>query len=164
MHPEIETENRQLKEAIAEVRATLTGLGKKMQAVLQEEIILAETPMEVWTAMDVAVETLDEVCRRLKSAAPSKPVEEAPLPGRPTRQQGQFLAFIREYMTRNYAGAAPTYLEFQRFFNLTAPSVNSMLIRLEQQGFIRRIRGQARAIELTIAPEQIPPLDRPFKF
>jgi hypothetical protein len=135
-----------------------------LRAVLQEEIILAETPMEVWTVMDVAVETLDEVCRRLKSAASTKEVAEAPVPGRPTRQQGQFLAFIREYMTHNYTGVGPTYVEFQRFFNLTAPSVNSMLIRLEQQGFIRRTPQRARGIELTIAPELIPPLERPFKF
>jgi len=48
--------------------------------------------------------------------------------------------------------------------NLTAPSVNSMLIRLERRGFIRRIPHQARGIELTIEPGLIPRLDRPFKF
>jgi DNA-binding MarR family transcriptional regulator len=51
----------------------------------------------------------------------------------------------------------------ERFFNLTAPSVNSMLVRLEKRGFIRREPGKARAIELTINPERIPPLERPFK-
>jgi hypothetical protein len=34
----------------------------------------------------------------------------------------------------------------------------------DQRGFIRRVPRQARAIELTIAPEWIPPLDQPFKF
>jgi predicted nuclease of restriction endonuclease-like (RecB) superfamily len=82
----------------------------------------------------------------------------------PTRQQGQFLAFIREYMMRNQAGVAPTHAAFQRFFNLTPPSVNSMLIRLEQRGFIKRQPGQARGIQLVIRPDHIPPLDRPFKF
>jgi hypothetical protein len=48
--------------------------------------------------------------------------------------------------------------------HLTAPSVNSMLIRLEQKGFIRRIPRTARAIEITIRPGQLPPLERPFKF
>jgi len=86
-----------------------------------------------------------------------------PRPGVPTHQQGQFLAFIREYMMRNHAGAAPTHAAFQKFFNLTPPSVNSMLIRLEQHGFIQRIPGQARAIKLTLSPELIPPLERPFK-
>lgn len=82
----------------------------------------------------------------------------------PTRQQGQFLAFIREYMMRNHAGVAPTHAAFQKFFNLTPPPVNSMLIRLEQRGFIKRIPGQARAIQLVISPDCIPNLERPFKF
>jgi DNA-binding MarR family transcriptional regulator len=73
------------------------------------------------------------------------------------------LAFIREYMMRNEAGVAPTHAELRRFFDLTPPSVNSMLIRLEQRRFIRRVPGQARAIELTINPDWIPPLDRPFR-
>jgi len=51
----------------------------------------------------------------------------------------------------------------QRFFNLTAPSVNSMLIRLEQRGFISRAPGQARGITLLIDPTMIPELDHPFK-
>jgi Mn-dependent DtxR family transcriptional regulator len=66
-------------------------------------------------------------------------------------------------MMRNHAGVAPTHAAFQKFFDLTPPSVNSMLIRLEQHGFIHRIPGQARAIELTLSPELIPPLERPFK-
>jgi SOS-response transcriptional repressor LexA len=68
--------------------------------------------------------------------------------GGPTHQQGQYLAFIREYMMRNEAGLAPSHADLQRFFELLAPPfVNSMLIRLEQRGFIRRIPGKARAIE-----------------
>ena len=47
--------------------------------------------------------------------------------------------------------------------NLTPPSVNSMLKRLEARGFISRVPGKARGIQLTIDPEFIPPLDRPFK-
>ena len=50
---------------------------------------------------------------------------------RKSGQQGQFLAFIRAYTMGNYAGVAPSHAEFQRFFDLSPPSVNSMLIRLE---------------------------------
>jgi repressor LexA len=57
-----------------------------------------------------------------------------------------------------------SHADLQRFFNLTPPSVNSMLIRLEEKGFIRRIPGKARAIEISIPFEAIPPLERPFKF
>ena len=31
-------------------------------------------------------------------------------------------------------------------------------------GFIQRVPGKARAIELTMDPDLIPPLERPFKF
>ena len=65
---------------------------------------------------------------------------------------------------RNEAGVAPRHADFQRFFNLTPPSVNSMLVRLEQRGFIRRVPGKARAIEIILELDGIPPLDRPFKF
>ena len=93
------------------------------------------------------------------NSAATKPPTDAP-----TRQQGQFLAFIREYMMRNEQGLAPTHAAFQKFFDLTPPSVNSMLIRLEQRGFIRRSPGQARGIQLIITPDLIPPLERSFKF
>ena len=96
-------------------------------------------------------------------APPATSLEPAPSMDAPTRQQGQFLAFIREYMMRNQAGVAPTHAALQKFFSLTPPSVNSTLIRLEQRGFIHRVPGQARAIELTLSPELIPPLERPFK-
>lgn len=55
-------------------------------------------------------------------------------------------------------------MDLQRFFNLTPPSVNSMLIRFEERGFIRREPGKARAIQIVIDPELIPPLEGIFKF
>ena len=114
--------------------------------------------------MEATVEAISEALRGISAACPAdKPTVSAGRE-RPTRQQGQFLAFICEYTLRNSAGVAPSHADFQRYFNLTPPSVNSMLIRLEQRGFIRREPGKARAIELDINPDWIPPLDRPFKF
>lgn len=119
---------------------------------------------------------LHEAVVRARASAGSVPKEagtlEADLPpasgpdqtAAPTRQQGQFLTFIAEYMMRNHAGAAPTHADFQKFFNLTPPSVNSMLRRLEERGFIRRIPGQARGIQLTTPAGLLPKLERPFKF
>jgi len=95
----------------------------------------------------------------LSSATPAKSS-----PGSPTRKQGQFLAYLHEYMMCNHHNLAPTHAAFQKFFNLTPPSVNSMLIRLEQRGFIKRTPDQARGIQLVIAPNLIPPLERKFKF
>ena len=130
---------------------------------VQDEPIMEETPLEVRAAVDSAIEALRVAQRCLESAEYSEGLAAQPSDG-PTRQQGQFLAFIREYMMRNEAGVAPTHAILQQFFNLTAPSVNSMLVRLEKRGFIRRVPGKARAIELTISADRIPQLDRPFKF
>jgi len=99
-----------------------------------------------------------------KGETDGSPVRGADKTAGPTRQQGQFLTFIAEYMQRNHAGVAPTHADLQKFFNLTAPSVNSMLQRLEQRGFIRRIPGQARGIVLSTPSDLLPKLERPFKF
>ena len=164
MNPDPEADIRKLRQAIAEARALLADAAEKLRAILGEEVFMVETPVEVEAVMESAAEAIEEAVRRLDCAAPAKRSSAAPPPGGPTRQQGQFLAFIREYMMRNEAGVAPSHADFQRFFDLTPPSVNSMLIRLEQRGFIRRIPGRAQAIELAINPDWIPPLDRPFRF
>jgi repressor LexA len=154
-------DNRLLRQAIAEARRHLDSAAASLREVLDDEVFVVETPMEVEAAMESAGNAIAAATRSLQQ--PSAHRSTSPIPGGPTRQQGQFLAYIREYMLRNHLGLAPTHAELQQFFNLTPPSVNSMLKRLDQRGFIRRIPGKARAIELTINPELIPPLDRPFK-
>jgi hypothetical protein len=157
-----EKQNNELPAANAEVRTMLAEAAARIRSVLDDQIIAEGTPLEVTDAMEFVLETMDVAVAKLKAAGAARKHVAVP-PGGPTRQQGQFLAFIREYMMRNHVGVAPTHAEFQRFFNLTAPSVNSMLVRLERQGFIRRVPHQARGIELTVNPDWIPPLDRPFK-
>lgn len=149
---------------IVGVKALLDDAGRQLHAIMQDEAIMAETPSEAQSAMESASEAIRVALGRLQSGGSERKPSAAPLPGGPTRQQGQFLAFIREYTMRNESGVAPSHADLQRSFNLTAPSVNSMLIRLEQRGFIRRVPGKARAIELVIRRDWIPPLDRPFKF
>lgn len=146
-----------------EIKTLLDAARRQLHAVMQDETLMAETPVEVQAAIASAAQAIGAAWGRLESIAPQPP-PSAPPPGGPTRQQGQFLAFIREYIMRNEAGVAPSHADFQRFFNLTPPSVNSMLVRLEQRGFIRRIPGKARAIEIVCPPDCIPPPDRPFKF
>ena len=177
--PDLDTEIRKLRQANAEARTLLTDAVKRLRAVLEEDPVMAETPLEASTVMQCAVEAIGAALRQLEWADPTtRPSATPPLnrpngpngpnspnsPNAPTRQQGQFLAFIRAYTMQNFAGVAPRHADLQRFFNLTAPSVNSMLIRLEQRGFIRRVPGRARAIEIIIEPSFIPPLERPFKF
>ncbi len=74
-----------------------------------------------------------------------------------TERQGQFLAYIHQYSVVN--GGAPAEADMQRFFQITPPSVHSMVLALERQGLIRRVPGQARSITLTVSPESLPPLE-----
>lgn len=76
----------------------------------------------------------------------------------PTARQGQFLAYIHQYSLVN--GCAPAEADMQRFFQITAPSVHSMVLTLERCGFIRRVPGRARSITLIVQPESLPPLQR----
>ena len=82
-----------------------------------------------------------------------------------TERQGQFLAYIHQYSILN--GCAPAEADMQRFFQITPPSVHSMVLTLERRGLIRRVPGQARSITLIVPPESLPPLKRvqpgPFK-
>jgi DNA-binding MarR family transcriptional regulator len=75
-----------------------------------------------------------------------------------TERQGQFLAYIHQYSILN--GCAPAEAEMQRFFQITPPSVHSMVLTLERRGLIRRVLGQARSITLIVSPESLPPLKR----
>ena len=75
-----------------------------------------------------------------------------------TERQGQFLAYIHQYSILN--GCAPAEADIQRFFQITPPSVHSMVLTLERRGLIRRVPGQARSITLIVSPESLPPLKR----
>ncbi|MDD5344132.1 MAG: hypothetical protein PHW12_06895 [Smithella sp.] len=77
-----------------------------------------------------------------------------------TERQGQFLAYIHQYSILN--GRAPAEADMQRFFQITPPSVHSMVLTLERRGFIRRVPGQARSITLIVSPESLPNL-KPIK-
>jgi repressor LexA len=76
----------------------------------------------------------------------------------PTERQGQFLAYIYQYSIVN--GCTPSEADMQRFFRITPPSVHTMVLTLERQGFIRRVPGQARSITVIVPPESLPTLKR----
>ena len=75
-----------------------------------------------------------------------------------TERQGQFLTYIHQYSLVN--GCAPAEADMQRFFQITPPSVHSMVLTLDRRGLIRRVPGQARSITLAVPPESLPPLQR----
>lgn len=164
MKSTLEDENRQLRKACSEATQRLSPMAEAFRKLLKDRTVLQKVPWDVQVTIEAAVEAISESLRGINAACPIEKATAPPAGQGPTRQQGQFLAFIREYVMRNSAGIAPGHADFQRYFNLTPPSVNSMLIRLQQRGFIRREPGKARAIELVVNPDWIPPLDRPFKF
>lgn len=146
--------------AVARMQAALAQL----RDALQQDIYMEDTPLEVREVMENAASALEAALGVLNTISPTRVRPSPQSTDWPTPKQGQFLAYIQEYMLRNSAGVAPTHAVLQRFLNLTAPSVNSMLIRLEKRGFIGRTPGQARGITLVIDPGMIPELDHPFRW
>jgi Mn-dependent DtxR family transcriptional regulator len=74
-----------------------------------------------------------------------------------THLQGQYLAFIY-YYTKIHR-CAPAEADMQRYFRVSPPSVHQMVVRLEENGLIKRTPGQARSIELLLPVEQLPQLE-----
>lgn len=73
-----------------------------------------------------------------------------------TEKQGQYLAYIYAYTKVN--GRPPAEADIQRYFGVTPPTVHQMILTLESAGFIARTPGQARSIQLHLAPEKLPVL------
>ncbi|MFW8584136.1 tyrosine-type recombinase/integrase [Rhizobium beringeri] len=65
-----------------------------------------------------------------------------------TQIQGQYLAFIYAY-SRIFK-QPPAEADMRRHFGVTAPSVHQMVLTLEKAGFISRVPGAARSIQLLI--------------
>lgn len=75
----------------------------------------------------------------------------------PTRQQGQYLAFIYYYSKINRR--APSEADMQAYFGVTPPTVHQMVLNLERLGFISRVPGKARSIALLIPRDRLPDLE-----
>lgn len=73
-----------------------------------------------------------------------------------TEKQGQYLAFIYNYTKIH--GKSPAEADIQRFFKVTPPTVHQMILKLEENGLISRMPGQARSITLLVPREDIPQL------
>ena len=71
-----------------------------------------------------------------------------------TKTQGRYLAFIHKYMTK--FGRAPAEYDIQRHFLVSPPSVNAMMQTLTKKGFISRIPGVARSIQLRVPAHLLP--------
>jgi Mn-dependent DtxR family transcriptional regulator len=74
-----------------------------------------------------------------------------------TEKQGQYLAFIYYYTKLNRQ--PPSEADMQRFFRTSPPSVHQMVLRLEERGFISRVPGKARSIQVLLPREELPELE-----
>jgi len=79
--------------------------------------------------------------------------------GKFTVKQGQYLSFIYNYTVMN--GQSPAEADLQRFFLVTPPAIHHMILKMEEEGLISRVPGQARSIKLLMEPDEIPRLKRP---
>ena len=158
---ELMQENRRLRDAIAKRVPILNDAVTLLQELTEDPVFEMETPLEYQDQIGSAVDMISSAVTGLQSSVAELSPSSRPSIGGPTRRQGQFLAYIQEYTVRNN-GIAPSHSDLQRFFEVTPPSINSMLKRLEEKGYISRIPGKARAISLTIDLQQIPPLESPF--
>ena len=70
--------------------------------------------------------------------------------------QGQYLAFIY-YYTKIHR-VAPSEADLQRYFETSPPSIHQMVVTLHKKGFITRVPGQARSIQLRLTRAQLPDL------
>jgi DNA-binding MarR family transcriptional regulator len=74
-----------------------------------------------------------------------------------TAKQGQYLAFIHYY--QKVHRQAPAEADLQQYFRVSPPSIHDMILRLEKQGLIARVPGQARSIRILLPSEQLPDLE-----
>jgi len=74
-----------------------------------------------------------------------------------TKKQGQYLSFIYYYTKLN--GYPPAESDFQKYFNVSWPSIHSMILQLEKNELIERIPGKARSINLLLTRDEIPDLE-----
>jgi hypothetical protein len=78
-----------------------------------------------------------------------------------TPTQGRYLAFIHAYTERH--GFPPAESEIAAAMCVSAPSVNQMVKTLEKRGLLLRQPGQARALQILIPEDELPPWNKNSK-
>ena len=73
-----------------------------------------------------------------------------------TDKQGQYLAFIYAYTKVN--GQPPAVADIQRYFGVTPPTAQNMVVRLTDLGLISRVPRAPRSIAVLVPPDELPVL------
>jgi len=70
-----------------------------------------------------------------------------------TEKQGQYLAFIYYYTKLN--NRSPAEADFQRYFGVSPSAVHQMILNLEKQRFIERVRLMlaGKASDVSVVPQ-----------
>lgn len=69
----------------------------------------------------------------------------------PTARQIAYLSFIKDFTDR--WGVPPSFEEIGRHFQVTPPSVNTMIKTLEARGYLSRVPGAARTLRVVVSDE-----------
>lgn len=108
---ELKQENQRLRDAITGAVPILSKAATLLQELMEDPVFELEAPLEFQAQVSSAVDGITSAVTELQSAvAKSSPSSHAGVGG-PIRHQGQFLAYIQEYMRRNN-GVAPSHADF----------------------------------------------------
>jgi DNA-binding MarR family transcriptional regulator len=74
-----------------------------------------------------------------------------------TTKQGPYLAFIHYYTKIHRHASAEA--DLQCYFGVSPAAVHQLLLSLAAKGFIERVCGKARAIQILLPKEELPDLE-----
>lgn len=117
-----------------------------------------ESP-DCFESLDEALAAADAGIKEwYKDAIPELVEEKAAAPSF-TAKQGQYLAYIYNYIQIH--GRSPAQADIHSFFGVTPTAVNQMILKLEKLGLIGRVSGQALSLSVLVPVERLPILIRP---
>jgi Mn-dependent DtxR family transcriptional regulator len=73
-----------------------------------------------------------------------------------SEKEGQYLAYIFYYTKIN--GIPPAQIDFQRYFQVSPPTVHQTILQLEKKGLINRIPNTPRSIVIKLPEHELPAL------
>ena len=81
----------------------------------------------------------------------------SPVPRRPTRKQGQLLAYV--YWYTKVHRIPPSENEVADFLAIRGPSAHRMIVHLAEKGFLARTPGEPRTLKVLLPREELPDLE-----
>ena len=155
LEPEIEAKLRSARRIRAglEVAMSLDDIDELLGCVAAEA---NHSTVRQERALFFAVcEKLNGLLETHSDEPPTSSVRDVPWPSF-TAAQGQYLAFI--YYFAKLHRRAPAEADLQAYFQTSPPSIHRMIMTLERRGFITKVPGVGRSIQLLLERSQLPDL------